>query len=52
VPVTIAHPTNADPVVQTDLRLAPLAAGEYAMELIARFGNDEQRRVTAFRVVQ
>jgi hypothetical protein len=51
MPVAIreAH-TEGRPALHVDLNLAPLAPGEYAIEVIVRRGTIEDRRVVAVRV--
>jgi hypothetical protein len=51
VTATVAQRAAGDPIVRTDLRLAALAAGDYALELIAGFGDREERRIAAFRII-
>jgi hypothetical protein len=54
LPVTVSART--DPAGQrwgtADLVLAPLAAGDYVMEISGQMGGAEQKRLTAFRVVR
>jgi VWFA-related protein len=42
---------SGDPVLSADLALAPLAAGEYLLELTAGAGATAERKLLAFRVV-
>jgi hypothetical protein len=55
VPVTTGERTDPDGGQRWftgDVTLAPLAAGDYAIEMSARGPQGEQRNVTAIRVVR
>ena len=48
---TVAPRSTGDPIARTDLRLAALAPGDYALEIVARFADRTERRLAAFRIV-
>jgi VWFA-related protein len=54
LPVTLSERTDADGKRWTsaDVVLAPLAAGDYIVEISATVGGAEQKRLTAFRVTR
>ena len=53
VPVTLSErEQNGRPVLAADLNLAPLAAGDYVIEVVAAIGTDEVRRYVPIRVLR
>jgi hypothetical protein len=51
IPVAVAGSSDGRPMTVVSLRLAPLTAGDYAIELVARAGARTERQLLAFRVV-
>ena len=51
VTATVAQRAAGDRIVRTDLRLAAMAPGDYALELVARSGDHTERRLAAFRII-
>jgi VWFA-related protein len=53
LPVALSERTdNGQTVIAADVTLAPLAAADYAIELVVGQGANSERRYVAFRVVQ
>jgi hypothetical protein len=53
VPVTLSErEQNGRAVLAADLNLAPLAVGDYVIEVVAAMGPDEVRRYLAIRVLR